>query len=147
MSLRLALAVVLLCTLGFACGCPTPIPTPTPCPICEVCPTPTPTPMPVPCEIPPLGPQTPPCGFWGTVTLNGQPVPDGTLIEAVIKGCIYQFSTPSAHGPSTYRAIIYQPIGVDYEYEHITFVVSGVTMSHEAVYLRYDNFRFDLSVP
>jgi len=137
------LIIALACALG--CACSHPCPTPTPCPTCVPCPPcPTPTSTPVTCNLPPARPDMPPCGFWGNVTLYGYKVPDGTAIGVIIGGCIYQITTPSNHGYSTYRLVLNEPSGENYQWQHITFTVNSVPYSHQAVWIAAANFEFDI---
>ncbi|HEY49028.1 MAG TPA: hypothetical protein G4O13_03175 [Dehalococcoidia bacterium] len=60
-----------------------------------------------------------PCRFYGTVGLDGDPVPDGLAVTAVIKegAYIYTYSTttPAVYGSSTYDLIIMPAEGIRYD--------------------------------
>ena len=70
--------------------------------------------------------QTPerPCRFYGTVMADGQPVPDGTVITAVVKGQEFETTTPvDVYGPSTYAIKVEQPIGESFGNQTVTFMI------------------------
>jgi beta-lactamase superfamily II metal-dependent hydrolase len=92
-------------------------------------PTPTPTPSLTPAPYPtPPGP--PPCRFYGTVTLNGIDVVDGTTITAVVDGDEYTTVTPAVYGSSTYAIKIAEPAGKNYEGKPVYFRVSSPFYSY-----------------
>ena len=74
-------------------------------------------------------PSTPSCVFYGTVKIDGIEVPDGTLVSAIVEGCIsniFLTTTPSeAYGPSTYKLAVY-PQDPDYaEGEKVYFMIGA----------------------
>ncbi len=88
---------------------PTPVPTPVPTTIPTAVPTPTPVPTPVPTlaipklPLPAVVNDNPPHVFVGTVTIGGQPAPEGTEVTA----WVLEYSDPV--GSSTIPAVTGQP--------------------------------------
>ncbi|MBE0480444.1 MAG: hypothetical protein IBX68_05640 [Dehalococcoidia bacterium] len=67
-----------------------------------------------------------PSRFRGLVTVNGQPAPDGTTVTIEVGGEIYQTTTPSIYGPSTYFNQVVPPEGEDFIGDIVYFAVNGV---------------------
>jgi hypothetical protein len=90
-------------------------------------------------------PPTPPCRFYGIVWLDGQPVPNGTVITAVISGDTYTTATPSIYGHSTY-AIKIEPLqGTSYiEGTQVTFLVNGYPSNQTGIWEIGGNNRLDI---
>ena len=88
---------------------PTPAPTPVPTTVPTAVPTPTPVPTPVPTlaipklPLPAVVNDNPPHVFVGTVTIGGQPAPEGTEVTA----WVLEYSDPV--GSSTIPAVTGQP--------------------------------------
>lgn len=68
----------------------------------------------------------PRCQFTGTVKLDGDDVPGGTLITAIVDGDEYHTHTPTGHGSSRYAITIRPPEGKDYpDGTEVAFKISG----------------------
>jgi len=96
-------------------------------------------------------PPTPPCRFYGTVLLDGAPVPEGTLITIIIESDTYTTTTPGlvdgqpVYGNSTYAVTVVPLPGTAYsDGTVVIFSVAG----YEAVQLGYwetgGNIKIDL---
>ncbi len=94
-----------------------------------------------------------PSSFYGYVTLDGQPVPDGTPLEAFIAGVRYaQITTRTVEGQATYSIYVPQddPMTTAIEGGHqndtITFIVGGrYTAAQRGTFLIGQNTAFNLT--
>lgn len=102
---------------------PTMAPTPTPTPTPTVAPTPTPLATPPPTAEPPAG--GPPCRFHGIALLDGQNVPNGTVVTAIIAGYGYTTTTTIVSSVSTYSILIPVAQGVSYDEKTVNFKVGN----------------------
>ena len=66
-----------------------------------------------------------PCAFHGTVQVNGANVADGTVITATIGNDTYTTTTSD----STYRVVIAQPEGKNYDGLTVTFMIGSASVS------------------
>ena len=88
----------------------------------------------------------PPCRFHGTVQLDGAPVPDGTLVTAMVSGDTYAIATPSVYGTSTYAITIVPLPGVSYaENTPVHFSVDSYEAQEVGYWETGGNFVLDLS--
>jgi hypothetical protein len=86
-----------------------------------------------------------PCQFRGTVEISGAPVPDGTVITAIVAGDEYTTETPSAYGDSTFRIRI-SPAGVVYTPGTVvTFKIGGQAASQTSTWEQGGNIEVDIS--
>jgi hypothetical protein len=92
-------------------------------------------------------PPTPPCRFYGTVQLDGVPVPDGTVITAAVAGDTYTTITPEVkYGSSTYVLMLVPLVGTSYdEGSQITFKIGIYAADQTANWETGGNTRLDLS--
>ena len=90
-------------------------------------------------------PPSPPCRFYGIVNLEGKPVPDGTVITAVVEGDTYTTVTPAIYGSSTY-AIKIEPLpGMSYdEGTPVAFIVGDYLAEQTGTWETGGNFRLDI---
>lgn len=93
--------------------------------------------------------QTPPelpCRFYGSVALDGQAVPDGTVITATVSGTDFTTTTPaSGYGTSSYGVIIEQPEGTSYEGATVTFDIGGRAADQSATWISGGNVNTNVS--
>lgn len=86
------------------------------------------------------------CLFTGTVELDGNGVPDGTLITATIEGDDYHTHTPTGYGPSTYGITIVHPEGKSYpDVAEVTFHINGSPAEQTSTFVAGSHVRLDLS--
>ncbi len=120
---------------------PTPVPTATPLPTPTVAPTATatprlsagivphtPTPLPAPTPVPDLdqlSQNRPPHIFVGTVTIDGSPAPEGTVVRALVNG-VEVASVKVEDGK-------YLPMAILIPGETVIFVVGGLTAAETFV--------------
>jgi hypothetical protein len=86
-----------------------------------------------------------PCAFHGTVQVNGQNVADGTVITAMIGNATYTTTTPSAAGASTYKIVIAQPAGTNYDGMTVTFKIGNATASQTGTWQMGGNVALNLT--
>lgn len=87
-----------------------------------------------------------PCRFYGNVVADSGPVPDGTVVKAVIEGVVVGNTTiPAIYGPSTYAIKITPSGGEDYGNETVTFRIGSRTAQESAVWAAGGNLRLDLT--
>ncbi len=98
------------------------------------------------------GPPTPPCRLYGTVQLEGAPVPDGTVITATIAGDTYTTTTPAivegkpVYGSSTYIIKLDPLPGISYdEGAQVTFKIGNYNADQTGNWEFGDNTRLDLT--
>jgi hypothetical protein len=90
-------------------------------------------------------PPEPPCRFYGTVTVDGAAVADGTVITAMIGGDQLTTATP-AEGYSTSTYAI--KIGVDTEYTEgatVTFMIGDRAAAQTGTWTKGANVEVNLS--
>ena len=90
-------------------------------------------------------PPEPPCRFYGTVTVDGAAVADGTVITAMIGGDQLTTATP-AEGYSTSTYAI--KIGVDTEYTEgatVTFMIGDRAAAQTGTWAKGANIEVNLS--
>ena len=90
-------------------------------------------------------PPEPPCRFYGTVTVDGAAVADGTVITAMIEGDQLTTATP-AEGYSTSTYAI--KIGVDTEYTEgatVTFMIGDRAAAQTGTWAKGDNVEVNLT--
>ena len=104
-----------------------PGPTPTPGPLRAATPTPVPT-QPV------AQPPSPPVMYFGNVTVNGQPAPDGLVIVARIED--YQSESVTTNN-GAYARLTVSPPSSSYQYKDTTFHIGafGVQASETVLFL------------
>ena len=83
-----------------------------------------------------------PCGFYGDVEINGNPVADGTVITATIDGDTYTATTTD----SVYSVIIAQPEGKVYEGKTVTFMIGEDLADQTATWTMGGNVAVALSI-
>jgi hypothetical protein len=87
-----------------------------------------------------------PCRFYGTVTADGQAVPDGTVITAVVKGQEFETTTPvEEYGTSTYAIKITQPAGESFGNETVTFMIGDGPAKETGVWDLGENKELNLT--
>jgi len=87
-----------------------------------------------------------PCRFHGSVQVDGEDVPDETVITATIEGDDYTTTTPSDYGASTYSLEIAPAEGTTYEDgAEIAFTVDGAAAG-TSTWEAGGNVELDLSV-
>jgi hypothetical protein len=86
-----------------------------------------------------------PSRFHGTVTVNGNPVDDGTVITATVGGDTYTTTTPSVYGASTFMLEI-QPAMQYADDTLVTFMIGDQAADQTASWLKGSNQEVDLSV-
>ncbi len=92
-----------------------------------------------------------PCRFYGTVLLDGSPVPDGTVITATVSGDTYATTTPALvngqprYGNSTF-ALTLEPLpGESYnEGAEVVFTVAGYEVQQRGYWETGGNVPLDL---
>ncbi len=96
-------------------------------------------------------PPSPPCRFYGTVLLDGEPVPDGTLITITIEGDTYTTTTPGlvdglpVYGNSTFAVTVVPLPGTSYsEQTAVIFKVAGYEAGQLAYWETGGNVKVDL---
>ena len=90
-------------------------------------------------------PPEPPCRFYGTVTVDGAAVADGTVITAMIEGDQLTTATP-AEGYSTSTYAI--KIGVDTEYTEgatVTFMIGDRAAAQTGTWAKGANVEVNLT--
>ncbi len=89
-----------------------------------------------------------PCRFYGTVQIDGNDVPDGTVITAIIEGNPHFTVTPAArYGPSTYALKIKPPLGTFYnDGTPITFKIDDYDAAETATWVAGGNIELNLTV-
>ena len=90
-------------------------------------------------------PPEPPCRFYGTVTVDGAAVADGTVITAMIEGDQLTTATP-AEGYSTSTYAI--KIGVDTEYTEgatVTFMIGDRAAAQTGTWAKGANIEVNLT--
>ena len=91
--------------------------------------------------------ETAACRFTGTLTLNGNDMPDGTIVKATIEGDEYTAVTPTGYGPSTYSVEILPPDGTAYaDGTQVLFTVDGHPADPAGVFRSGENIRWNLNV-
>ena len=91
--------------------------------------------------------ETAACRFTGTLTLNGNNMPDGTIVKATIEGDEYTAVTPTGYGPSTYSVEILPPDGTAYaDGTQVLFPVDGHPADPAGVFRSGENIRWNLNV-
>jgi hypothetical protein len=86
-----------------------------------------------------------PSRFHGTVTVDGNPVDDGTVITATVGGDTYTTTTPSVYGASTFMLEI-QPAMQYADDTLVTFMIGDQAADQTASWLKGSNQEVDLSV-
>jgi hypothetical protein len=82
-----------------------------------------------------------PCAFHGTVQVNGANVADGTVITATIGNDTYTTTTSD----STYRVVIAQPEGKNYDGLTVTFKIGSDTVTQTGTWSMGGNVAVNLS--
>jgi hypothetical protein len=82
-----------------------------------------------------------PCAFHGTVQVNGQNVADGTVITAMIGNATQATTTTD----STYRIIIAQPEGMNYDGLTVTFKIGNATATQTGTWQTGSNVALNLT--
>jgi hypothetical protein len=82
-----------------------------------------------------------PCAFHGTVQVNGQDVPDGTVITAMIGNATPSTTTTN----STYMIVIAEPTGVNYDGMTVSFKIGNATASQTGTWKLGDYVALNLS--
>ena len=86
------------------------------------------------------------CRFEGIVQLNGKPVPDGTVITAIVVDDEYTTVTQTSDGRSRYSLIIPTQTGDNYPSGTIVYFRVYDLHAHQTVPLIYGkNIKLDLS--
>jgi hypothetical protein len=85
-----------------------------------------------------------PCGFYGTVQVNGVDASAGTEIQALIDGNVTATTTTTAS--STYALTIAQPEGVSYGNKTVTFTVDGNAVAQTGAWEAGGNVKVDLTL-
>ncbi len=83
----------------------------------------------------------PPCAFHGTVQVNGQNVPDGTVITAIIGTDTY--TTTTTH--STYMIVIVQPQGRNYVGLTVSFMIGNAIAIQTGTWAQGGNVWLNLT--
>jgi len=83
-----------------------------------------------------------PCAFYGTVTINGGNMPNGTLVTAMIGNETYSATT--YYTTSEYKVVIAQPEGKDYRGLPVTFKIGSDTVLQKATWTMGDAVPLDL---
>lgn len=92
------------------------------------------------------GPPTLPCRFYGTVQLEGAPVPDGTVITATIAGDTYTTITPAIYGSSTYFIKLDPLPGISYDKgAQVTFKIDNYNADQTGNWEFGGNTQLDLT--
>ena len=82
-----------------------------------------------------------PCAFHGTVQVSGANVADGTVITATIGNDTYTTTTSD----STYRVVIAQPEGKNYDGLTVTFKIGSDTVTQTGTWSMGGNVAVNLS--
>jgi TRAP-type C4-dicarboxylate transport system permease small subunit len=78
--------------------------------------------------------------------LDGEAVPDGTLITVSVSGTDYATTTADmVYGPASYGILIVQPGGASYAHAAVTFDIGGRRADQSGVWVAGGNTRLDLS--
>ena len=86
------------------------------------------------------------CRFAGTVQFNGEVVPDGTVITAIVGDDEYTTTTPTGYGPSTYSITVRPPAGVSYpDGTADQFRIHSLPADQTSTLKRGKNIRVDLT--
>ena len=86
------------------------------------------------------------CRFAGTVQLNGEAVPDGTVITAIVGDDEYTTTTPTGYGPSTYSVAVHPPGGVSYpDGTAVHFKIHSLPADQTSALKQGKNIRLDLT--
>jgi hypothetical protein len=86
------------------------------------------------------------CRFAGTVQLNGEAVPDGTIITAIVGDDEYTTITPTGYGPSTYSVAVEPPAGISYpDGTTVHFKIHTITAHQTSTLRQGKNIRLDLT--
>jgi hypothetical protein len=93
-------------------------------------------------------PPDPPCRFYGTVEADGQPVPDGTVITAVVEGEPFETTVPAEYGPSTYAIKIIPSEGTSYDANTtlVSFTIGDASAKETHLWVSGGNVELDLTV-
>jgi len=84
------------------------------------------------------------CGYYGTVTLDGAPVPDGTAVKAWIDGEVAAETTTSTYGGDSVYDISIPGV---YEGETVTFTIGeDDILAGTAIWVTGEFFNLDLVV-
>lgn len=96
-------------------------------------------------------PPSPPCRFYGTVLLDGEPVPNGTMITITIKSDTYTTTTPGlvdgipVYGNSTFAVTLVPLPGTSYsEGTAVIFKVTGYEADQLGYWETGGNVKVDL---
>ncbi len=92
-------------------------------------------------------PPEPPCRFYGTVTVDGAAVADGTVITAMIGGDQHTTTTPAeGYATSTYGLKIVPPEGTEYtDGATISFMIGDRTAAQTGTWSVGANVNLDLT--
>ncbi len=85
-----------------------------------------------------------PCGFYGTVTVDGADAPEGTVISALIDGNVTATTTTTSE--SRYSLIIAQPEGANNAGKTVTFMIGDRTADQTSTWEAGANKNVDLTV-
>lgn len=87
-----------------------------------------------------------PCRFYGTLLLDGNALPDGSVATATISGVTYETTTPSAYGPSTYSLTIAALPGTLYaEGATVIFTIDGIVADQTGTWQSGGNIEVNLT--
>ena len=89
-----------------------------------------------------------PCRFYGDVTVDGEDVAGGTVIQAIIGGEVVGeiTTTTDAAGGSSYGVKVVQPEGASYEGATVSFKIGAQTADQTDTWVRGGNVNVDLSI-
>jgi hypothetical protein len=92
-------------------------------------------------------PPEPPCRFYGTVTVDGLAVADGTVITAIVEGDQHTELTPAeGYATSTYAMKIVPPEGTEYTNgATISFMIGDRTAAQTGTWSVGGNVNLDLT--
>jgi len=89
----------------------------------------------------------PPMRFYGTVTIDGENVADGTVITATIEGDQYTTTTPAeAYGASSYAIKIVPPEGTKYEGATVSLQIGDQSVAQTGTWTKGGNVELNLSI-